>query len=263
MTTEDIILHIFYLVATSLPNIRRHPQAKLYPSELVTIGILFSLKGGYFRAFYRWLQRDYGDWFGNGSLPERTRLQRLLKTHQDWCGLLMAQPTFFTVIDSYPIELLFPIREGRSKQQLGKKGPDKGRWSIGIKLCWLLNDFGRVVDWTWATMNVSDKHFNPLVVPLSGQTIVLADYGFRDKDGIPENMKICKKGTWNERMRVETALSMVTIVCDLKRIRHRLAEYIQARLAYVSAMFNVLLNLFHFVHPDADPYQMSIAEFSL
>jgi len=47
MTTEDIILYIFYLVATSLPAIPRHAQAKLYPSELVTIGILFALKGGH------------------------------------------------------------------------------------------------------------------------------------------------------------------------------------------------------------------------
>ena len=161
MTTEDIILHIFYHVATSLPEIRRHSQGKLYPSELVTIGILFALKGGYFRAFYRWLKRDYGDWFGNGSLPERTRLQRLLKTHRDWCDLLLADPSFFTVIDSYPIELLFPIRQGRSKQQVGKKGRDKGRWSIGIKLCWLLNDVCRVVNWDWSTMNVYDKHFHP------------------------------------------------------------------------------------------------------
>jgi hypothetical protein len=34
-------------------------------------------------------------------------------------------------------------------------------------------------------------------------------------------------------------------------------------LAYVSAMFNVLLDLFHSIHPDADPYKMSIAEFSI
>jgi hypothetical protein len=263
MTTDDIILHIFYLVATSLPDRPRHPQAKLYPSELVTIGILFALKGGYFRAYYRWLERDYGDWFGDGTLPERTRLQRLLKVHQDWCQSLLADPTFFTVIDSYPIELLFPIRQGRSSQQVGKKGCDKGRWSVGIKFCWLLNDFCRVVAWDWNTMNVKDQHFNPLVTPFIGKTIVLADYGFRDKGGVPENMKICKKGTWNERMCVETALSLITVICDLKRIRHRLNGYIQARLAFVSAMFNVLMNLFHFVHPEADPYTMSIAEFSL
>ncbi|MCZ2247142.1 MAG: hypothetical protein LC111_00075 [Bacteroidia bacterium] len=175
----------------------------------------------------------------------------------------MAEPTFFTVMDSYPIELIFPIRQGRSPQQVGKKGRDKGRWSVGIKFCWLLNDFCRVVAWDWNTMNVSDKRFNPLVEPFQGQTIVLADYGFRDQEGLPDNMKICKKGTWNERMCVETALSLVTVVCDLKRIRHRVAIYIQARLAFVSAMFNVLMDLFYLFHPDADPYKMSIAEFSL
>lgn len=31
MTINDIILHIFYLVASSLPEIPRHSQAKLYP----------------------------------------------------------------------------------------------------------------------------------------------------------------------------------------------------------------------------------------
>jgi hypothetical protein len=112
-------------------------------------------------------------------------------------------------------------------------------------------------------MNVYDKHFHPVVEPFIGETIVLADFGFRDKEGVPENMKICKKGTWNERMCVETVFLMLTIVCDLKRIRHRLSEYIQARLAYVTEMLNILLDLFHQLHPDADPFKMSIAEFAL
>ncbi len=76
-------------------------------------------------------------------------------------------------------------------------------------------------------------------------------------------MKICKKGTWNERMCVETVLSILTIVCGLKRIQHRATTYIQARLAYVAAMFNSLLALFHQLHPQVDSFQMSIAEFSL
>ena len=80
---------------------------------------------------------------------------------------------------------------------------------------------------------------------------------------MPDNLKLCKKGTWNERMFVETALSMVTIICDLKRIHHRLADYIATRLACVSAMFNVLLDVFHDLYPDADPMTMSIAQFSL
>jgi hypothetical protein len=64
-------------------------------------------------------------------------------------------------------------------------------------------------------------------------------------------------------MFVETAFSMVTIVCGLKRIRHRLAPYVTMRFACVSAVFNILLGLFHDLHPDAHPMQMSIAEFSL
>ena len=72
-------------------------------------------------------------------------------------------------------------------------------------------------------MNVPDKTFNPLTELLCEESIVLADPGFRDKDGIPENMQICNKGTWNQRMFIETAFSMVTLVTDLKRVRHRVA----------------------------------------
>ena len=261
MTTEDIIIQIFCIVDDEMKDMAKHSQAILYPSELVTIGILFALKGGHFRAFYRWLSRDYAHLFA--GLPDRTRLQRLLQTHQNWCDRFLAAPSFFTVIDSYPIELLFPIRQGRSPEQVGKKGKDKGRWSVGIKLCWLLNDTGQVVAWDWATMNVHDQHFHPVIERVNGQSIVLADYGFRSVKGVPDNCKLCAKGTWNDRMAVETALSMVTVVCHLKRIHHRLQPYIRARLASVVAMFNVLLTLFHRLHPDADPFQMSIAEFSL
>ena len=261
MTTEDIIIQIFCIVDDEMKDMAKHSQAILYPSELVTIGILFALKGGHFRAFYRWLSRDYAHLFA--GLPDRTRLQRLLQTHQNWCDRFLAAPSFFTVIDRYPIELLFPIRQGRSPEQVGKKGKDKGRWSVGIKLCWLLNDTGQVVAWDWATMNVHDQHFHPVIERVNGQSIVLADYGFRSVKGVPDNCKLCAKGTWNDRMAVETALSMVTVVCHLKRIHHRLQPYIRARLASVVAMFNVLLTLFHHLHPDADPFKMSIAEFSL
>ena len=30
------------------------------------------------------------------GLPERTRLQRLLKAHSNWCEALLAEPSFFT-----------------------------------------------------------------------------------------------------------------------------------------------------------------------
>lgn len=261
MTTEDIITLVFIAVDDKLPKLKKHSQAKLYPSEVVSLGILMALKGVSFRAFYRWLKRDYHTLFP--GLPERSRLQRLLKTRQAWAAHLLSEPSFFSIIDSYPIELIFPIRQGRSDKQVGKKGRDKGRWSIGVKLCWLINETGKVVVWGFDTMNVSDKSFSSLVEPFAGQTVVLADYGFRDREGSPEHMKFCPKGSWNERMSIETAFSMLTNVCNFKKLRHRACEYISARLAFATAMFNVLLGLFHKLHPEADPFQMSIAEFSL
>src|SRR5262245_56936613 len=76
-------------------------------------------------AFYRWLTRDYRPLFPR--LPERTRLFRLLKTHQDWTRAFLAAPTVLGVIDTYGIELIHPMREGRSPQQIGRKGVSNHR----------------------------------------------------------------------------------------------------------------------------------------
>lgn len=110
-------------------------------------------------------------------------------------------------------------------------------------------------------MIIYDKHFHLIVKPFIGKFVILVDYGFRDKDGVLENMKICKKGTWNERTCVKTTLSAVTKDCHLKRIRNQLPKYIQACLVSVAAMFNILLDLLHKLHPEVDPFKMSVAEF--
>lgn len=238
MTTEDSIIQIFCLVDDRMQEVPQHHQAKLYPSERVTIGLLFALKGGHFRAFSRWLKRDVEALCA--GLPDRTRLQRLLVTHQDWNDRFLADPSFFLVIDSYPIELLFPLRQGRSPQLFGKKSKEKGRWSIGIKLCWVLNRFGQVLDWDWDSMNMPDNKFHALIQQFSGRSIVLADDDFRRKNGAPENCKLGAKGTWNDRMTVETSFSLLTVICGFKRIFHRLEAFMQARLASVVALFTVL-----------------------
>lgn len=263
MTTEEFIIALFCQVDDRMRDIPKHPQAKLYPSELVTIGLLFALKGGYFRAFYRWLERDFAALFA--GLPERARLQRALEEHQDWCARFLAEPTFFTVIDSYGIELIHPVREGRSAEQIGRKGKSNWRWIVGMKLCWLINDWGQIVRWDWDTANVHDQTFLPLVKALEEESIVLADTGFNDADGIPSNLKLCPRGTWNERMLVETALSLVTTVCSLKKVFHRHRHHFQARLAYVAALFNTLLGLNRTLHPDAEPLDRlyHLAQFAL
>jgi hypothetical protein len=261
MTTEEIIIQIFCQVDDQLKGIKKVPQAKLYPSEVVTIGILFALKGGHFRAFYRWLKRDFDALFG--SLPDRTTLGRNLTRHQALCDELLETPSILNVVDSYPIELLFPIRAGRTKHQIGKKGRDKGRWSIGMKLCWVLNTYGQVVGWSNNTMNRFDTTFHDLIRSFDQEAVILADLGFRAKKDTPTNLKVCCKGTWNERMAVETTFSLLTVVCNAKKMFHRRLPQLEARFAYTAAMFNTLLTLSRAFDPQPDPFKVSIAQFSL
>ncbi|HEX3051155.1 MAG TPA: hypothetical protein VHP83_10910 [Aggregatilineaceae bacterium] len=232
----------------------------MYPSEVVTIGLLFALKGGHFRAFCRWLKRDYAALCG--GLPDRTTLRRQLRAQQQHTDRLLAEASMLNVVDSFPIELLFPIRHGRSKQQIGKKNRDKGRWSIGIKLCWILNRLGQVVGWHWLTMNCPDQDFLPLVPLLHEDGVALSDLGFRCKNGLPDNLKLCLKGTWNDRMMMETTFSLLTVVCQAKKMFHRTAAHLETRLVYTAAMFNVLISLDRQLHPD-HAFKLSIAEFSL
>ncbi|GJQ53430.1 MAG: hypothetical protein HKUEN02_22770 [Anaerolineaceae bacterium] len=193
MTTEEIILYVFCWVDEHMQATTKHSQAKLYPSELVTIGLLFALKGGSFRAFYRWLKRDFESLLG--SLPERSRLLRGLHTHVNWCEQFLATPTFFTVIDTYGIELLHPVREGRSQTPLGKKGKSNRRWIVGVKLCWLVNDKGQVVAWDWNTANTHDQQFRSVAHQFDQQTITLCDFGFKKVDEAARNLKFCAHKT--------------------------------------------------------------------
>jgi hypothetical protein len=246
---------------TICPALPKHPEAHLWPSEVVTLGLLHALKGVGNRPFYRWLTRDYRPLFPR--LPERTRLFRLLKTHQDWTRAFLAAPTVLGGIDTYGIELLHPMREGRSPHQIGRKGLSNHRWIVGGKLCLLLNQWGLIVGWACATANVADNTFQWLIRQFEDQMIVLSDTGFHAAEGDPTNLKLCQRGEWQDRMLVETVLSMLTLVCHVKKVTHRGWAYFQARLAFTMAAFNVLVQ-WHGLRPYASGFvPLSIAEFSL
>jgi hypothetical protein len=169
MTTPDFIIALFYAVDQEMLDVPKHPEAKLYLSEVVTLALLFAIKGGGTRAFYRWLTRDYLSLFP--QVPERTRLARLFKTHTAWTARFLAAPTVLGVADTYGIELIPPMREGRSPAQMGKKGKRNHRWIVGGKLCFILNQWGLICAWDCATANVHDTHFQPLVAQWDGRMI--------------------------------------------------------------------------------------------
>src|SRR5215510_992639 len=155
MTTVDLITALFYEVDEQLRTIPKHPEAHLCPSEVVTLGLLHALKGGGNRAFYRWLTRDYRALFPH--LSARTRLFRLFRTLYDWTQVFLAAPTVLGGIDTYGIELIHPMREGRTPQQMGRKGVSNHRWIVGGKRCLLLKQWGLIVGWACATANVAER----------------------------------------------------------------------------------------------------------
>jgi hypothetical protein len=93
--------------------------------------------------------------------------------------------------------------------------------------------------------------------------IVLSDTGFHAAEGDPANLKLCQRGEWQDRMLVETVLSMLTLVCHFKQVMHRSWASLQTRLAFTMAAFNVLVQ-WHGFQPYASGFvPLSMAEFSL
>ena len=58
MTTLELITVLFSHVDVQMHTVAKHPEARLWPSEVVTLGLLHALKGVGNRTFYRWLTRD-------------------------------------------------------------------------------------------------------------------------------------------------------------------------------------------------------------
>lgn len=143
--TEDFIIDLFCQIDNQMGDQPKDPQAKLYPSEMVTLDVLFALKGDSESGFYRWVKRDYGQLFP--KLPERTRLFRLLRTHQAWTLSVFGGTDPLGVADTCGIEVISPIREGRSQRQIGKKRKSTHRWIVGGKLGRVLNKVGLVCAW--------------------------------------------------------------------------------------------------------------------
>jgi hypothetical protein len=241
MPTDELIIRLFCMVDDQLSDVKNRPDALLCPSEVVTIGLVFTMKGGHYRAFYRWLKANYQHFFPR--LPEQSRLLRLLRDYASLSVEFLGDLSLFTVADTFGIELIHPRREGRSSNQIGAKGISNGRWIVGIKLGWLINNQGEVVDWMWLPANEPDNAFRGLATSYRGQTITLVDFGFRARDEPAYNLKYCPRGAWNERYMIETDFSWLTEQFHAKKWYHRVESHLEARLWYLAALINCLLRL--------------------
>jgi len=261
MTTMDCIIAFFCRVDDHMQGLPKPPQATLWPSAVVTLGLRHALKGVGNHAFDRWLARDSRPLFPH--LPERTRLLRRFMTHQDWTPRFLAAPTLLGVIDTYGIEWLYPRREGRSCRQIGRQGLAKHRWMVGGKLCLRLHQCGVVVAWACDTAHVPDSTCQPLIRQVEDHLLILSDLAFHAAEGAPANLQLGERGEWHDRLLIETVLSMLPLVSHFKKVMHRVWEYFAARLACTMAASNVLVQ-WHGLPADKDGFvSLSMAEFSL
>jgi hypothetical protein len=266
LSTYDLIVELFCRIDDQMREVQKDPRAHLYPSEIVTLGVLFVLKGKGARAFHRWLRNNYLHLFP--CLPERTRLFRLLAAHRNWADRFLAEPTLLGICDSFGVELIHPRREGRSEKQIGKKGLSNHRWIVGVKWCPLVNWHGQLVDWDAEGANVHDGEFQRMLVEYeTGErgmgVYVDSNFHIADKRGGDcTNLKVCKRGECNLRFLIETLLSQVTGMFAMKKIGQRAWVYVEARLGFAAAAYNLLISWGGTLRTDENGYvRLSIAEF--
>lgn len=106
MSTCDFITALFCRIDDGMGDVSNHPQAKLYPSKLVTIAVLMAMKGGSTRHFYHFTaglpEITCLCFLTCPTEPDRTRLLRRLATRRvrEWADRFLAEPTFFGLVDS-------------------------------------------------------------------------------------------------------------------------------------------------------------------
>ncbi len=93
--------------------------------------------------------------------------------------------------------------------------------------------------------------------------IVFADTTVGRKEGNPSNLKVCARGTWNDRMRIETTFSLLTQICHATHASQRAWRYFTMRLASTVALFTILVQWEGLPVDEHGHTHRSIAPFSL
>jgi hypothetical protein len=238
-TSETIIIAIFYLVDTYCCDLPQHVQSKLHPSEIVTLALLFRLKGLSYRRFHAWVM-------STGlfpKLPNYSRLNRLFLHYQPTVQVLSQNEAVenLAIVDSTGCEVVHPIREKRSSKDWIGKNKSKGRWYVGQKLTIMVDALGRILNWETLPANAHDTRFNDVFQGAPEE--VLADFGFKSKDNHPDWLTICERGERNDRMVVESIFSLLKRLLHLDKLRGKTEKGFNMAVSGILGVYNLLLEL--------------------
>ncbi len=99
MPQDEFITRLFCMIDEKMGPVKKYDDETLYASEVVTLMVLFAIKGGKFRAFYRWVAFNHRTLFP--QLPDVTRVSRLFIAHQAWCKQFLGDTSMLGIIDTY------------------------------------------------------------------------------------------------------------------------------------------------------------------
>lgn len=74
------------------------------------------------------------------------------------------------------------------------------RWIVGSKLYLIINHLGGITNWEWVPANAHDTWFHPIIEVFQHHRVVLGIRGFMPRLVIPPNLKLFRRGEWNDRM---------------------------------------------------------------
>ena len=104
LTLIDFITELFCRVDDDMKGVSKDPRSHLWPSELVSIGVLYVLKAQSQSRFYRWLKANYLDLF---PMPYHSFCQILPSVYsrnkhlQDNCKTLLFD-LYYRLLKQYP-----------------------------------------------------------------------------------------------------------------------------------------------------------------
>lgn len=243
---------------------RRNRKFKMSDSEIITILVIFHLKGFrnlkhfYINYVQKHMQQEFPETVSYNRFVE---LQR--KAFMPMCILMktmcMGSCTGISFIDSTPLRVCHIRREKQHRvfEGFAKKGKCSMGWFYGFKLHLVVNDKGEIIDFLFTQGNVDDRY------PLKNKNFhdklfgkLIADKGYISKslfeqmfiDGIHLITKIKKnmknslmlysdKILLRKRAIIETVNDELKNICQIEHTRHRsvdnfLANLISGMMAY-------------------------------
>jgi hypothetical protein len=243
--------------------VKKGPQPKLTPPEIITIAILFVLYGSNdFKSFYSMMRAN--NFF---DYPEYSRMLKLIKAQGVFVNLILHtliqqnkqnSEGKIKIIDSFPLPVVKNKRIFNYKSsKLAARGKSSIGWYFGYKLHLVIDHEGKLLGLKLTSANVSDVNEDVVLSMMKGLSgILLGDGGYQSKAlgdklremGIslknPPRKTMKKLMTKLEHMLMKTRQLVETVG---GRIKHRMSMVSSLPRSFDGYMWRYMISVLAYV----------------